>query len=70
MFSGREPERTIDDSMKGNKLPGADAGTSSYGTLWIPQMRVVQGSLVCPDGNWQDGRPKTEPPPEVLEILE
>lgn len=70
MFSGREPDRTIDDTKKGNKLPGAPAGTSSYGTLWIPQMRVVQGSLVCPDGNWEDGRPKTEPPPEVLEVLD
>jgi hypothetical protein len=67
MYAGRYPERAIDNTMAGNSLgiPGAN----SYGLLWFPVTRVLEGTLVCPDGNWPDGRPKTEPPPEILAVL-
>jgi hypothetical protein len=67
MYSGRMPERTIDNTKAGNKL--GVSGANSYGTLWIPVLRIQDDTLICPEGNWADGRPKTEPPPEVIEAL-
>jgi hypothetical protein len=67
MYSGRLPERAIDDSMAGRPL--GLQGANSYGLLWFPVMRIIDGQLACPDGTWPDGRSKTEPPPEVLKML-
>jgi len=67
MYNGRLPERTIDETEKGNPLGVPNA--SSYGMPWIPMMKIQDGVLLCPDGNWEDGRPKTEPPPEVIGVL-
>jgi hypothetical protein len=68
MYNGRLPERAIDSSEKGRSI--GVPNSSSYGMLWIPMMAAEDGVLLCPEDNWEDGRPQTEPPPEILELLE
>jgi hypothetical protein len=68
MYNGRLPERAIDETMKGNPLGLPHA--NSYFMPWIPMMVIEEGVLLCPEDNWEDGRPQTEPPPEILEMLE
>lgn len=67
MYAGRYPERSIDESKAGGPL--GIQGANSYGLVWFPVMRIIEGQLACPDGVWPDGRPKTEPPPDVLKML-
>lgn len=67
MFAGRMPQRTIAFDKAGSKLGIPNA--NSYGFIWIPVMRVVDDVLVCPEGEWSDGRSKSEPPPEVMAAI-
>jgi hypothetical protein len=67
MLAGRMPQRTIDNTQEGNPL-GAP-GANSFGMLWIPVMRLQGDALLCPEGEWPDGRLQSEPPPEVMAVL-
>lgn len=56
------PVRTV------NRQGGKAGNGTTWGTPWIPDMTLVQDTVVCPDGT-DPWAPSRNPPPQVLERL-
>lgn len=65
MMRGERPNRTIRPS--GAKITDAATQDNSYGAIWIPDVQLVGGQVMCPsDDPWH---PSMLPPGPVLEML-